>query len=52
LKHYLKIKSPQNFEEIVKNIKEIIKENINKINLENYFNYLFLKAQEFIKKNP
>jgi transposase len=52
LKHYLKIKSPQNFEEIVKNIKEIIKENIKKINLENYFNYLFLKAQEFIKKNP
>ena len=51
LKHYLKLKSPQTYLEIIKVIKEIIKNDIKKEHLENYFNYLFLRANEFLKKH-
>ena len=49
LKHYLKIKSPQNYDEIVRDIKYIINHNISTNNLENFINYLFLRANDFIK---
>ena len=51
LKHYLKLKSPQNYLEIIRDTKEIIKNDIKKEHLENYFNYLFLRANEFLKKH-
>ncbi len=51
LKHYLKLKSPQNYLEIIRDTKEIIKNDIKKEHLENYINYLFLRANEFLKKH-
>jgi len=51
LKHYLKLKSPQTYQEIISEIKNIIKNNVKKENLKNYFNYLFLRANDFLTKN-
>jgi transposase len=50
LKHYIKLKSPQTYEEIVRIIKQILKSNIKKENLQNYFKYLYLQANTHIKK--
>lgn len=50
LKHYIKIKSPQNYDEIVRDVKYIIKNKISEDNLKNYVKYLFLKANDFIKE--
>ena len=41
LKHYIKKLSPQSYEEINKVIKKIIKTNIKKCHLENYFKHSF-----------
>jgi hypothetical protein len=51
LKHYLKLRSPQNYLEIVNETNNIIKNDIKKEHLENYFNYLFLRANNFLEKN-
>ena len=40
-----------NYEELKKTIDNIIKVKISKTHLENYFNYLFLQATDFINKN-
>lgn len=50
LKHYIKLKSPITYEEIVNSIKEINKHNVKKEHLENYFKYLFIQGKEFVKK--
>lgn len=50
LKHYIKLKSPITYEEIVNSIKEINKHNVKKEYLENYFKYLFIQGKEFVKK--
>jgi len=50
LKHYIKLKSPQSYEEIIKTINQILKSNIKRIHLENYFKYLYLQANTHIKK--
>jgi hypothetical protein len=42
---------PDNYEELKKTIDNIIKVKISKTHLENYFNYLFLQATDFINKN-
>ena len=49
-KHYIKLDSPQSYEELVKVSNYIINNNIKKKNLENYFKYLFIQATEHIKK--
>lgn len=51
LKHYLKLRSPQNYLEILNETNNIIKNDIKKEHLENYFNYLFLRANNFLEKN-
>ena len=43
LKHYIKKKSPNTYEDIDSVIKEIIKEKIKKIHLYNYFKHLYRK---------
>jgi hypothetical protein len=48
LKHYIKLKSPITYEEIINSIKEINKHNIKKEHLENYFKYLF-KVKNMLK---
>ena len=40
-----------NTDELKKTIDNIIKVKISKAHLENYFNYLFLQATDFINKN-
>ena len=50
-KKYFENKSPDNYEELKKTIDNIIKVKISKTHLENYFNYLFLQATDFINKN-
>lgn len=51
LKNHVKNKSSDNYEELKKTIDNIIKVKISKTHLENYFNYLFLQATDFINKN-
>jgi transposase len=51
LKNHVKNKSPDNYEELKKTNDNIIKVKISKAHLENYFNYLFLQATDFINKN-
>lgn len=41
LKHYIRKKSPQDYKEISKEIKDIIKNKIKKQHLENYFKHSF-----------
>jgi hypothetical protein len=41
LKHYIRKYSPQNYKEIVKTIKYVIKNKIKKIHLENYFKHSY-----------
>ena len=50
LKNHVKNKSPDNYEELKKTIDNIIKVKISKTHLENYFNYLFLQANDYINK--
>lgn len=50
LKHYLKLKSPQSYNELKTHTKNIINTKISKINLQNYFKYLFIQANNHIKK--
>lgn len=51
LKHYIKLESPQSYDELVKVTNKIIKENIKKDNLKNYFKYLYLQGNNYIKYN-
>lgn len=51
LKSYIKNKSPDNYEELKKTIDNTIKNKIKAKHLKNYFNYLFLQAEDFINKN-
>ena len=51
LKHYIKLESPQSYDELVKVTNKIIKENIKKDNLKNYFKYLYLQGNNYIKHN-
>jgi transposase-like protein len=50
LKHYIKLRSPLTYEEILKQVNHILKHDISKENLQNYVKYLFLRAIEFTKK--
>ena len=50
LKSHVKNKSPYNFEELKSTIDKIIKYKITKVNLKNYFNYLFTQANNYINK--
>jgi len=47
---YIKLKSPQTYDEIIKIIKIILKDCVKKENLQNYFKYLYLQANSYIKK--
>ena len=51
LKSHVKNKSSDNFEELKKTIDNIIKYKITKDHLKNYFNYLFIQANDYINKN-
>jgi transposase len=51
IKSHVKNKSPDNYEELDKVIYRIIKYKISKDNLKNYFKYLFIQANDFIRKN-
>ena len=51
LKSHVKNKSPDNFEELKLTIDRIIKKKIKKEHLKNYFNYLFIQANNYINKN-
>ncbi len=50
LKHYIKLKSPENLEEIEETIVEIFENKIKRHHLENYFKHTFMRGKEFIKK--
>ena len=50
LKSHVKNKSPDNFEELKLTIDNIIKYKITKEHLNNYFNYLFIQAHDYIDK--
>jgi len=50
LKSHVKNKSPDNFEELKSTIDNIIKYKITKEHLKNYFNYLFIQANDYIDK--
>jgi len=43
-------KSPDNFEELKSTIDNIIKYKITKDHLKNYFNYLFIQANDYMNK--
>jgi hypothetical protein len=44
-KHYLKLESPQSYEEIVRVAKLVIKNKISKNNLENYIKHLYMRIK-------
>ena len=50
LKNYIKNKSPDNYEQLKNDLNSIIKNNIKKEHLENYYKYLFTLANNFINK--
>lgn len=50
-KNHIKNKSPDNYEELKKTIEYIFKNKIKDEHLKNYFNYLFMQANNFINKN-
>ena len=50
-KNHIKNKSPDNYEELKKTIDYIFKNKIKDEHLKNYFNYLFIQANDFINKN-
>jgi transposase len=50
LKSHIKNKSPDNYEQLKDDLDNIIKNKVSKEHLENYFNYLFIQANEFINK--
>lgn len=50
LKSHVKNKSSDNFEELKSTIDNIIKYKITKDHLKNYFNYLFIQANDYMNK--
>ena len=50
LKNQIKNKSPDNYEQLKTDLDYIIKNKVSKEHLENYFNYLFIQANDFINK--
>ncbi len=50
LKNHVRNESPTNHEDLKKEIKNIIENKISKDHLKNYFKYLFLQVNEYIKK--
>lgn len=50
-KNHIKNKSPYNYRELKKTIDYIFKNKITDEHLKNYFNYLFIQADDFINKN-
>lgn len=50
-KNHIKNKSPDNYEELKKTIYYIFKNKIKDEHIKNYFNYLFIQANNFINKN-
>jgi hypothetical protein len=48
MKNYIKNKSPDNYEQLKKDIDYIMNIKIKKIHLENYFKYLFLQLNSFL----
>jgi transposase len=47
LKHYVKLESPQTYKEIVKVMKNTIKDKIKPLHIKNYFNHLVIRAKKF-----
>jgi transposase len=50
LKNHFKNESPINYEDLKKEIKNVIENKISKDHLKKYFKYLFLQANEYMKK--
>jgi hypothetical protein len=50
LKSHIKNKSPDNYEQLKDDLDNIIKNKVSKEHLENYFNYLFIQANDSINK--
>jgi transposase len=50
IKNYIKNKSPDNYEQLKRDIDYIITNKIKKEHLKNYFKYLFTQANDFINK--
>ena len=50
LKNHIKNRSPDNYEQLKNDLDYIIKNKVSKEHLENYFNYLFIQANDFINK--
>jgi transposase len=51
LKNYIRNKSPDNYNELKLEIDKTFINKIKEIHLKNYFNNLFLQADEYIKKH-
>jgi len=51
LKNHVKNKSPETYEELKKTIDKVIKKKIKEEHIKNYFNYLFIQAEDYINKS-
>jgi len=51
LKSHIKNKSPDSYEELKESIDYIFTNKIKKEHLQNYFKYLFIQADDFLKNN-
>jgi hypothetical protein len=49
-KSHIKNRSPDNYEQLIRDLDYIIKNKVLKEHLENYFKYLFIQANDFINK--
>ena len=49
LKHYIKVKSPQTYEEILEVVKEILKAKIKKNHLSNYFKHVVMRGKTLLQ---
>jgi len=50
-KNHIKNKSPDNYDDLKETINYIFKNKIKDKHIKNYFNYLFIQANDFINKN-
>lgn len=50
LKNHIRNESPINYEDLKKEIKSVIDNKIKTTHIKNYFKYLFLQAEEYLKK--
>lgn len=51
IKNHIKNKSPDNYDDLKETINYIFKNKIKDEHIKNYFNYLFIQANDFINKN-